>query len=62
MDVTFRQLSSKFLRSNTVANAMVSKESFKEAVCKCTELKDLWTIRTIWVDMLPAQLLSAAHY
>ena len=49
MDVTFRQLSSKFFRSNTVANAMVSKESFNEAVSisKCTELKDLWTIKTI---------------
>ena len=56
MDATFRQLSSKFLRSNTVANVMVSKESFKEAVCECTELKYLWTIRTIWVDMLPAHL------
>ena len=62
MDVIFRQLSSKFLRSNTVANVMVSKESFKEAVCECTELKYLWTIMTIWMDMLPAQLLSAAHY
>ena len=62
MDVTFWQLSSKFLRSNTVANATVSKESFEEAVCECTKLKYLWTKMTIWVDMLPAHLLSAVHY
>ena len=40
MHVTFRQLSSKFLRIKTFAKAIVSKESFREAVCECAELND----------------------
>ena len=40
MYVTFRQLSSKILRSKTFAKAIVSKESFRGAVCECAELKD----------------------
>ena len=59
--VTFRQRSRKFLRSKTLAKTMASKETFREAVCECTELKDLWTIRAIWADMMPAHLMSAAH-
>ena len=62
MYVTFRQLSCKFFRSKTLTKTIVSKESFREAVCKCTEVKDPWTIRTIWTDMLPTYFLPAGHY
>ena len=40
----------------------VSKESLREADGESAELKDSWTIRTIWADMLPAHFVSAAHY
>ena len=62
MLVTFRQPGSKFLRSNTFANAIASKEALKEVVCECTALKDLWMIGTIWAVMLSAHFLSASHY
>ena len=62
MCVTFRQVSSNFLRSKTFAKTVFFKESFKEAVCECTELKDPWKIGTVWSDVLPAHLVSAAHY
>ena len=59
---SLRQLSCNFLRSKTFAKTMFSKESFREAVCECTELKDPSNIRTIWADMLPSHLVSTAHY
>ena len=61
MYVTFTQLSSKLLMSKTFPKTMTSKESFREAVCECTELTDPWTIRNIWADMIPAHLMSVAH-
>ena len=61
MYVTFRQLSSKFWRSKTFAKTVTSKESFTESVFESTELTDPWTIRTIFADMMPAHLMSAAH-
>ena len=41
---------------------MFSKELVVEAVCECTQLNYPRTISTIWADMLPARLVSAAHY
>ena len=40
---------------------MTSIESFREVVCECTELKDPWTVRTIWADMMPAHFVSAVY-
>ena len=40
MCVIFMQLNSKFLRGKIFAKIMVCKESFRKAVCECTELKD----------------------
>ena len=62
MYVTFRKSGSKFLRNKTLAKTIVSKESFRKAVCEYTELKDLWKIRNTWADMLPTYLLPAVHY
>ena len=53
-------LNSKCLRSMLFAKTMVSKEPFMESVSGCPELKDPWTIKTIWADMLPACFVSAA--
>ena len=61
MYVTFRQLSSKFWKSKTFAKTTTSKESFTESVFESTELTDPWTIRTIFADMMPSHLMSAAH-
>ena len=36
MYATFRQLSSKLLRTKTFAKTMASKESFRKAACECT--------------------------
>ena len=50
-----------FFRGKTFVKTIASKQSLREAVRKCTELKDSWTIKSIWADMMPAHLMSAEH-